>query len=252
MIVAGNIYYYHNDHLGTPLLLTDDNQAVVWSADYMPFGKAIILTTTIENNLRFPGQYYDEETDLHYNYHRYYDPQTGRYLRPDPIGLAGGINLYLYAQNDPVNAVDPWGLAGVAIDFGGAYATGWGGPVDPNSPIYRGGGAGTGVYLGADGVPGYAEIGGFTYQSFMDNSGDTPGAAIGAGVNLTLYFIDADKFFPGKMKYKTWNFFGVSGTIYFDPCSGDATGVSIGILGKGMGWQWGATGVSNGIQGKLQ
>jgi RHS repeat-associated protein len=61
-------------------------------------------------NFRFAGQYYDEETGLHYNYFRYYDPKTGRYLTPDPIGLAGGTNLCTYAGNNPVNAIDPYGL----------------------------------------------------------------------------------------------------------------------------------------------
>ena len=56
------------------------------------------------------GQYYDAETGLHYNYFRYYDPKTDRYLTPDPIGLAGGINPYLYASANPINAIDPWGL----------------------------------------------------------------------------------------------------------------------------------------------
>jgi len=57
-----------------------------------------------------PGQYFDAETGLHYNWHRYYDPSTGRYLTPDPIGFAGGMNLYAYVQNDPVNRIDPYGL----------------------------------------------------------------------------------------------------------------------------------------------
>jgi RHS repeat-associated protein len=79
----------------------------------MPFGEARILIADIENNLRFPGQYYDRETGLHYNYHRYYDPDTGRYLTPDPIGLAGGMNLYVYVDGNPVNWSDPLGLTGL-------------------------------------------------------------------------------------------------------------------------------------------
>lgn len=91
------LYYYHNDQLGTPLRLTDGTGTVVWSAEYDPFGKATVSgASTITNNFRFPGQYYDEETGLQFNWHRYYDPSTGRYLTPDPIGLAGGdVNLYL-------------------------------------------------------------------------------------------------------------------------------------------------------------
>ncbi|MBA3012268.1 MAG: RHS repeat-associated core domain-containing protein [Proteobacteria bacterium] len=70
--------------------------------------------------LRFPGQYFDGETGLHYNWHRYYDPDTGRYLTPDPIGLAGGINPFVYTLNDPVNSSDPLGLFAVGVYGGGS------------------------------------------------------------------------------------------------------------------------------------
>ena len=67
----------------------------------------------------YAGQYYDQETELHYNYHRYYDAQTGRYLSPDPIRLAGGINLFVYALDNPVNLIDPFGLNSVRDPYTG-------------------------------------------------------------------------------------------------------------------------------------
>jgi type VI secretion system secreted protein VgrG len=104
-------YFYQNDHLGTPQKLTAVNGAVVWSAKYSSFGQAEVNpTSTVTNNLRFPGQYFDQETGLHYNFHRFYDSKSGRYSTPDPIGLNGGINLFAYVLNDPVNLVDPLGL----------------------------------------------------------------------------------------------------------------------------------------------
>jgi RHS repeat-associated protein len=107
----GNVYFYYNDGLGTPRMVVDADNTVVWAAEHAPFGKAEVnVNSTITNNLRFPGQYFDAETGLHYNWNRYYDPDTGRYLTPDPIGLAGGINLYAYVTNNPVNYFDPQGL----------------------------------------------------------------------------------------------------------------------------------------------
>lgn len=97
--------------------MTAINEAVVWSVRYSLFGKATVEVETVENNLRFPGQYSDQETGLHYNYHRYYDPMTGRYLRVDPVGsLIGRVfineinHLYVYGNNNPIKSTDPLGL----------------------------------------------------------------------------------------------------------------------------------------------
>lgn len=105
------IYYFINDHMGRPLMVTDEERNVVWEAEPLPFGETRVREgATVENNLRFPGQYFDQETGLHYNYHRYYDPNIGRYLRPDPIGLKGGNGIYCYALNNPLNWSDPYGM----------------------------------------------------------------------------------------------------------------------------------------------
>jgi len=113
MKVGGQYYFYQNDHLGTPQKLTAVNGAVVWAAKYSSFGEADVdISSSIVNNLRFPGQYFDQETGLHYNWHRFYNPATGRYLRLDPIGIKGGINWYSYALNNPKAILDPLGLMG--------------------------------------------------------------------------------------------------------------------------------------------
>jgi RHS repeat-associated protein len=118
MIRPGEVvYYYHNDHLGTPQVLTDGNGTVAWKATYTPFGEAVASVQAVENPFRFPGQYYDQETGLHYNYFRYYNPQTGRYITPDPIGLEGGINLFTYVAGNAVNFVDPLGLFMLSIKY---------------------------------------------------------------------------------------------------------------------------------------
>jgi len=106
-----NVYYYYHDHLNTPQAVTNESGTVVWDATYKSFGEVNITVETVSNNFRFPGQYYDAESGLHYNYFRYYDSSTGRYLREDPIGLKNGMNhLYVYVQNNPINWIDPFGL----------------------------------------------------------------------------------------------------------------------------------------------
>jgi RHS repeat-associated protein len=109
-IEGNNVYYYHNDHLGTPQKMTDENRNIVWQAEYMPFGEPVSITGTITNNLRFPGQYYDEETRNNYNYLRDYNPMIGRYMESDPVGLGGGLNIYNYVYSNPLKYVDIYGL----------------------------------------------------------------------------------------------------------------------------------------------
>lgn len=121
-------YYYHNDHLGTPQVLTDQSQNIVWQASYTPFGEAVITTEQVENNIRFPGQYYDQESGLHYNYFRDYDPESGRYIQSDRLGLFDGQNTYGYAHQNPISKYDPTGefvpqLLGFFVSAGLEYLT---------------------------------------------------------------------------------------------------------------------------------
>lgn len=107
------ITYFHVDHQGTPRVGTDSTGASVWTWSYLgnAFGDiAPTSTGSLEVNLRMPGQYFDDETDLFYNWNRYYDPKTGRYVSSDPIGVAGGLNTFAYAGANPARYTDPEGL----------------------------------------------------------------------------------------------------------------------------------------------
>ena len=109
---SAGTYLFHNDHLGTPQRLTDIAGNVAWSGTQSAFGEVVVDSfSTVTNNLRLPGQYHDDETTLHYNYFRYYDPQTGRYWQADPIGLRGGVSLYAYVTDNPLGYIDPLGLS---------------------------------------------------------------------------------------------------------------------------------------------
>ena len=106
------IHLYHCDHRGLPLALINEEGKVEWSADYDVWGNLLREDNphSLVQDIRLPGQQYDEETGLHYNRHRYYDPRQGRYITQDPIGLKGGWNLYQYPL-DPVSDIDPLGLS---------------------------------------------------------------------------------------------------------------------------------------------
>lgn len=116
-VTSSQLVYIHADQLSTPRLATNPSGTVVWRWDSDAFGVGDADTdpdsdTNLVNvRLRFPGQYFDEETGLHYNYFRDYDAETGRYMQHDPIGLDGGLNPYLYVDGNPLRYFDSLGLA---------------------------------------------------------------------------------------------------------------------------------------------
>ena len=151
---VGGTYFIHTDHLGTPVAMSDGGAVKVWSATHDPFGQATVDEdpdgngTAVTLNVRFPGQYYDQETGLHYNGYRYYDPLLGRYLTADPIGLtrsfddpvlqaaikAGSLmlpddsdsissinHLYGYTDQNPIMRTDPDGLIWGWVYKGGKW-----------------------------------------------------------------------------------------------------------------------------------
>ena len=114
---AQQLLYIHADHLNTPRLVTNGSGTPVWRWDQIePFGDNLPNEDPDGNSilghmpLRFPGQYFDKETNLAYNYFRDYDAGIGRYVQSDPIGLSGGLNTYAYARANPINLIDPSGL----------------------------------------------------------------------------------------------------------------------------------------------
>lgn len=104
------LYYIHADHLKTPRQITNSSKSIVWDLSSYPFGQTYSVQGSQSLNIRFPGQYLDTQTGLLYNWNRYYDSTTGRYIASDPIGLDGGLNTYGYALQNPISFTDPEGL----------------------------------------------------------------------------------------------------------------------------------------------
>ena len=136
------VSYVEIDHLGTPRLITNASRQKRWSWDSAPYGD----TLAHENpeglgiyayNLRFPGQYFDKETNHHYNHHRDYESTSGRYVQSDPIGIKGGLNTYLYAMAAPTKYIDSTGNAATLTwCFGGPIPCVIGGTIAVGSLIW--------------------------------------------------------------------------------------------------------------------
>jgi RHS repeat-associated protein len=116
-ITSTGKYYLHSDHLNTPRLATNQAQALLWSWDSDAFGLGTPNTdvdgdgVSLDIPLRFPGQVFEAYSNLNYNYFRDYDPNTGRYVQSDPIGLDGGLNTYGYVGANPIIYIDEFGLS---------------------------------------------------------------------------------------------------------------------------------------------
>ncbi|WP_231502197.1 RHS repeat-associated core domain-containing protein, partial [Paracidovorax avenae] len=141
---SAQVSYFHTDPSGLPEEVTDEAGEVRWRASWRTWGSALEERweavridgsaipavqqrhrdkESLEQNLRLQGQYLDRETGLHYNTFRYYDPDVGRFISPDPIGLQGGLNLQQYAPN-PLAWIDPWGWSFMESVAGAIERTG--------------------------------------------------------------------------------------------------------------------------------
>jgi RHS repeat-associated protein len=122
------LYYVHADHLDRPIMVTDANGASVWNAIWTPFGAPDSITGSLTYNARFPGQWFQIESGLNWNWHRHYDPSTGRYLQPDPLGLAtllsDGPSAYGYVRQSPLAWKDPTGQTAAGALAGAQWGAG--------------------------------------------------------------------------------------------------------------------------------
>ena len=175
------IFWFHCQPNGTPERMTDAEGELRWEGQNSAWGKLLRETALqgagFAQNLRMQGQYLDRETGLHYNLFRYYDPDSGRFTQPDPIGLAGGINLYQYAPN-ALGWVDPWGLSKTCKDPS-KEATQWQGPHNRDYPgidtyenrILKKGTVLYALYPNGNQLPSYT----VTYPTVRQYHGDTLG-----------------------------------------------------------------------------
>ncbi len=233
----GAVYYVHNDHLGRAERITNASKGTVWKANNNDFDRVVTANSIGGYNLGFPGQYWDQETGLYYNYFRDYDPSTGRYIQSDPIGLRAGVNTYAYVAANPVKYIDPYGLycgptAGheermrrgdhqVAYSYGsyvgGSLIVGGGPNAGVNGQFFSDGSVGSYAVVG--GGLGY-DVGTGAEFNFAVHTGDGGADSWSGGfssVHLSLGGFTGSIFWGG-------GWFGISGGISSDGIAGSAQG----------------------------
>jgi RHS repeat-associated protein len=212
-------YYVAPDQLGGPHQISDAGRNTVWHWDHDPFGNGA-PTGSLAYNSRFPGQYYDRETGLHYNRFRDYDPTLGRYVQSDPIGLLGGANTYTYVGANPINEMDPTGLFAFGFSIEGSFLP----SAYPNnlSPLASSGGGLAGINLEYTSSCGW-HLYIFNTPLNEDSSG------FSSGYGLSVNFALGTGGWTGPFQNTIWNYrsFGFS---YFRsaPGTGNYIGGSIG------------------------
>jgi RHS repeat-associated protein len=142
---SNTVYYYHFDGFGSVVALSGESRYIVKRYSYDVFGKPNTTPTPYDFGMcMFTGRQYDSETGLYYYRARYYNPYIGRFLQTDPIGYKGGLNLYTYCKNNPINLIDPLGLSCGPGKIGDWMIPDliFGGCCDAHDDCYRGEGPG--------------------------------------------------------------------------------------------------------------
>ncbi|MBD8528276.1 RHS repeat-associated core domain-containing protein [Pseudoxanthomonas sp. CAU 1598] len=173
VIRNGVVNYIYNDHLGRPEVVANSTNQPVWRAKNYAFHREVMQQGGSFGalNLGFPGQYYDAETNLYYNWHRYYDPSTGRYTQADPIGLMGGVNTYGYVGGNPIAAIDRNGLYTCVLTTVGPMG------VRDHAAVYTSRGDGSGGRALYDPAGSYGAA----------NGGGSSGLVIGEAANVSKF-----------------------------------------------------------------
>jgi RHS repeat-associated protein len=174
--------YVHVDPLNRPQKATDASQTLTWDGVFGPFGEAGSVSGSLTMHLGFPGQYLDPETGLYQNWHRDYDSTLGRYLASDPIGLAGGLNVYDYADANPLGFTDARGLDNPGM---GPYM------VYPNQ---------YGAYPDIGGIYPPAPMGSKCVQDYLHANYGAPGAWMANVGNIQQYIPSLNQGYVGSLE----------------------------------------------------